>query len=136
MPKEEALIELAERCEKATGPDRELDQELFDLLWPLRSLNGLTWREGGTRGILTSDALTPRYTSSLDAAMSLVPEGWLIEKQGEYPFPDDESRPFFCRVRPRHVGKADQAIHVMDVATPALALTAAAIRSRASQVHQ
>jgi hypothetical protein len=50
-------LELAERCEKATGPDRALD-------WEIHCCNGL---EGvGAYGP------HPTYTASLDAALTLV----------------------------------------------------------------
>jgi hypothetical protein len=57
----EKLLDLASRCEKATGPDDKLDWDIaivsngFDPEYPLP------------------------YTASLDAAMTLVPEGheWL-----------------------------------------------------------
>ena len=87
------LMDLAERCEKAEGADRELDAEIwatavgrvFDATsrrwlkikraWPAN--NGgkdCFWFETassmqGTNAIL--------YTASLDAALSLVPEGLL-----------------------------------------------------------
>lgn len=59
MDKQE-LIALAERVEKLEGPDRSLD-------WSIHLRNGL---EGvGAYG------QHPHYTASIDAAMTLVPEG-------------------------------------------------------------
>ncbi len=53
-----SLSHLIERLEKATGPDRELDA----------SINLEVFSQ-----IALPDA--PQYTSSIDAAMTLVPEG-------------------------------------------------------------
>jgi hypothetical protein len=85
------LLRLAELCEKATGPDRELDA----LIWC--ALNGKRYRshnpaygradetqveftEPPKRTALVSGRGTSghakAYTASIDAAMTLVPEGW------------------------------------------------------------
>jgi hypothetical protein len=68
------MSDIIERLEKATGPDQDLDEDIFDMAWPVKSRNGLTWRERGQQ-MLTSDAITPRYTASIDAAMTLKPNG-------------------------------------------------------------
>src|SRR5688500_8077881 len=52
------LLELAECCERATGPDSELDAAIHHAV-PM--------------GVFVSD-----FTASLDAAMTLVPEGWRV----------------------------------------------------------
>ncbi len=56
------LLELAERCEAATGPSYVLDLEIAEVIAPTE----LAWQ--------------PPYTASLDAAMMLVPDhdGWII----------------------------------------------------------
>jgi hypothetical protein len=70
---EEGLLELADRCEAATGPDRALDREIARtvLYWTKREI------ETEANSIL-------QFTASLDAAMTLVPEGyhpsWLLRK--------------------------------------------------------
>lgn len=62
------LERLAERCERASGPDRELGADI---------LRALGWTQDG-HNAYTPDgdrALSiPDYTASLDAAMTLVPE--------------------------------------------------------------
>lgn len=58
--KAQALLALAERAEAATGPDRNLDADIM--------------RAIGLAGLKADYAPHP-YTASLDAAMSLVPEG-------------------------------------------------------------
>jgi hypothetical protein len=61
-----ALIELAERCEKATGPDRTLEQDICDTVHGPDYMPNV-FQQDGSR--------IPRFTASLDAAMTLVPEG-------------------------------------------------------------
>lgn len=57
------LLELVERCEKATGPDREIDTTIFfDVL--------AQYGRGNPK--------VPRFTASLDAAKTLAPEGLTI----------------------------------------------------------
>ena len=62
------LRELAERCEAATGPDRELDLRIEAAINP--EYAGLD--EEHAR-FLTRYGGHPSYTASLDAAMTLVP---------------------------------------------------------------
>jgi hypothetical protein len=56
------LLALAERCEQAAGPDRELDFVIAA---------GIGWPDSPN-----SHQNARRYTESLDAAVTLVPEGW------------------------------------------------------------
>lgn len=134
-----ALLELAARCEAATGADREMDAAIavslnigargllpddHEYLARVRKDDGCApgtyWfvcRSG--RSLRTAEA----YTASLDAAMSLVPEGhdWSLHVDngealaGCEPASDDG-----CWCADRHA------------ATPALALCAAALRARAT----
>jgi hypothetical protein len=83
------LTELAERCEKALVPDRELDAEIYNAAPEAnRKAERLPMEKWGDRfddGWRTMWAdredkypeKLKRYTASLDAAMTLVPEGWL-----------------------------------------------------------
>lgn len=57
------LLLLAEKVEGLEGPDREVDCEILAAV--ARTDNGPVFA-------------APAYTASLDAAMSLVPEGWRI----------------------------------------------------------
>jgi hypothetical protein len=64
------LLALAERCEQAAGPDRELDFAIAA---------GLGWPDGRySPPILPFERVRPprHYTDSLDTAAALVPEGW------------------------------------------------------------
>lgn len=99
------LLALAERCEQAAGPDRELDFAIAA---------GVGWPDSPN---LHQHAR--RYTESLDAAVTLVPEGW---------------RWFVDSVGFAHVYK-DSIVGASDIkagAKPALALCAAALRARAA----
>lgn len=75
------LLELAERCEAAAGPDRELDQDIaLALGWspipnPTKA-GGLVGRWTQPDGTMSGMEGPPQWTASLDAALSLVPEGF------------------------------------------------------------
>jgi len=74
-----ALLELAERVEKAGGPDRELDGAIcLALGWTLQKMKGDSrpyYRKPGEAAYyMRSEPLA--FTSSFDSAMTLVPEGW------------------------------------------------------------
>lgn len=108
----ETLMGLAERCEQAAGPDRELDRESC-----LAARNG-RW---------ISPTAVPAYTASLDAAMSLVPEGWRwcvdVSARGDHTaFVENRA--------------GNWATPYCLAATPALALTAASLRAIASTKGQ
>jgi hypothetical protein len=110
-----ALLQLAERCEKAAGPDRKLDVAIYKAIPEL---------------LLE----VPAYTASLDAAMQLVPEDfrwWFscgnIRPTGEPP----EVQQAFAKVWQSTTAEHD--LWRGDGATtPALALCAAALRARAA----
>ena len=143
----ETLLALADRAEKATGPDRELDELISaavegavrevqqDGRTAYHSLDGGTW--------VHIRVPQPGYTASLDAAMSLVPEGWRwVLRQATA---DECNGAFFCRLESGDFksitwGKGGEyitdVISGVDVfcwsATPALALVAAALRAHAT----
>jgi hypothetical protein len=132
------LLELAERCEKAEGRDRVLDGDIADALdlapgWAGERLSGLnqaTWSTGRDYW----DA--PAFTRSLDAALTLVPEGLEWELLAYDAKRDPRFGRFQARIMlltytedPEELGP--QAI--ANGTAPALALTAAALRARAAQ---
>lgn len=155
------LLELAERCEAATGPDRELDAAIWC------ALNGLEYPEPpyfqelphnrfhpelgafeqGTRAGIMLQSYKDNaaiYTASLDAAMTLVPEGWrwiMREARPDKANPGEQG--FFARLETADFesvtwGKGSDwltdIVAGQDVfcwaATPALALCAAALKAR------
>ncbi len=109
------LLELADRVEALSGPDREVDCLIADaVLGPVR--------KPYVRGHCE------KYTASLDAAMSLVPDGctWGLttsQRQGTLAevYREDANGLTYGR---QPSGRA---------ALPAPALCAAALRARASQ---
>ena len=120
--KTDPLLELAERCEAATeasdsnaGPIRALEIEIHDTLFGKDSYN---CGGDGQRGI-------PRYLRSLDAAMSLVPEGLtiLVDQQRDCWI----VRLWSDNITPVAKGRG---------ATEALARIAAALRARASMTSE
>lgn len=132
-------LTLADRCEKATGPDRRLDVEIavaVDWRWDdwepdeataraMAEKHGIDWLAGRAKeGISSMWRHMPRYTASLDAAMTLVPDGWtaweLRSRRRMTAFVAEISRE--C--------DDDEEAKQGHAATPALALCAAALRAR------
>lgn len=119
------LLELAERCEQAEGPDRELDALIHCAHDPGYRI--VRWATiafvSGNGGHATNPI---NYSGSLDAAMTLVPEGW----NGNLGFIPTRPRYWVELARPEHdpllVGKySGRSNH-----SAALALCAAAFRAR------
>lgn len=128
------LLALADRAEWAEGADRELDAEIAvavyggEIVWktanyimdpyPARRYPSAAHVGGYCNGHI------PAFTTSLDAALSLVPEGW------------------GWQMRRSHHGKRAVCYlwngcgvwsPTVVAATPALALVAAALRARAAE---
>ena len=127
-----ALLDLAKRCEEATGPDRELDGQIWiaclaDAASRKAYIDGLavSQSEADWRLDYMMGGFCP--TSSLDAAMTLVPEGmgWFVSTTG----PEDDERPYALVGNPHTETDTSKGA---SAATPALALTAAALRARAA----
>jgi len=112
------LLALAERAEQAEGADRELDVEIHLLIG--RPVGTQVDDDGCEYQALAS---IPEYSASLDAALSLVPDGqdWCLS-QGD---------------REQAIASMSPTNSFADVcvtaATPALALVAAALRARAEE---
>ena len=133
----ETLLALADRAEKATGPDRELDAASKEAFGHIRDY-AADW---GPRG--KDRPVAKPYTASLDAAMSLRPEGWRwVLRQATA---DECKGAFFCRLESGDFksitwGKGGEyitdVISGVDVfcwaATPALALCGASLRAHAT----
>jgi hypothetical protein len=128
------LIALADRVEALTGVCRETDAEIAvkALGWVTRPPRyegdyvayGYMHAEGflmfpGNGG---GDSMVRRYTASIDAAMSLVPDGATFQVTRRVPGEG-------C------CADIDMEWHA-NAATPSLALTAAALRARAAILEQ
>ena len=116
-PKPDVLLELAERCEAATGPDLKLERDIRKALGLYHSVS----------------AAKCRFTRSLDAAMTLVPEGvsFAVGKGIETELGGSATDYAWCGSKAvPHEGPYAWA------ATPALALCAAALRARAKGVSR
>jgi len=78
------LLELAKRCEAATGPDRELDAEIARALghkikpqtsnYTMEMFYAIEWQAPHPYAGMKEPC--PAWTASLDAALTLVPKGW------------------------------------------------------------
>ena len=118
------LMDLAERCEQASGPDRELDARIYILT------------TGGSAADADYAATDPdvtckplRYTASLDAALTLVPEGWAWAVYGGAR--EEIVATAYCVPNGGRLPWPDWVTDIC-AATPALALCAAALRALAS----
>lgn len=104
------LVELAEACEAAKGPDRELDYAI--------------WLEAGETPLTTNS--DPPYTASLDAAMTLVPEGWRTSDFTQWENAEGAWSVMLLRTGFKHQAKD------ADAKTGPLAIVAAALRARSA----
>jgi len=129
------LADLIARVERADAPDRELDRDIAEEIgWVMafdeRPNDGgslVLPREATLRFLASQERkgriIAPAYTASLDAALSLVPEGWGREFWHE---PGDKAIAHTwppTRRAPRDTCSGF-------AATPALALCAAALKAR------
>ena len=102
------LLALAERVEAATGADRELDAAILAACWDCRG---------------KPTDLGPRYTASLDAAMSLVPSGLILRNYQSSRFVPHSCEVALSWAHGGWLGNSDHSF--------ALALTAACLRALA-----
>jgi hypothetical protein len=123
--------ELIARLEAATGPDRELDAEIFDLVGaPLpKAAFGYDLKlqpdpdAAGSYVMPVGEMMVryeaPAYTASIDAALTLVSElaDWRVGRDGEVWLEDDEGFEWF-----------------VNAPTPAIAICIAGLKAR-SQNH-
>jgi hypothetical protein len=110
--------ELALRCEKAEKPSDELDCAIYQAVTGKDGMVRMQGRKGVSKDV-------PAYTGSLDAAMTLVPEGCVFNVMTDFELPGRAR--VWGSVSPGQTGdRGWQA----DAATPALSLLAAALRSR------
>lgn len=136
------LIELAERCEKSIGPDRDLDalimatlfrrenrligtrEEMDDGSW--RHIKTCVWVDPATDEWVSTAAR--EFTSSIDAAMTLVPQGFAVELSEAW---GPGRKDWTATMKRRSIDGAGTWPKA-NSDKPALALCAAAMRARAS----
>lgn len=114
--------ELIAALEKADGPSVELDKRVFALV------NGREWCQPLFEIHELSEPL-PEFTSSIDAALPLVPGGFLWGV-GTIRFGDDQGRRAYaanCR-REGYIGPETPIVGALGE-TPAIALCIAALRA-------
>lgn len=125
-----ALLALADRCEAATGPDRELDRDIFEL-----TVVGQGRLANDEKDILATEARygagwlkhIELFTVSIDAAMTLVPNEWFVELCRDRHFECQWSAVLHPPIASRFT-----AVEGYGSLTPALTLCAAALRARAA----
>lgn len=111
---------LIERIEKSEGADRELDHAIYEALGkPV-----VRMASASTHG---TDLVNwaPFYSASLDAAVTLVPEGWSFEVRSSGTGDPGQASVWNPMRAPGH-----EEYRVSNFATPALALCAAALKAR------
>ena len=79
------LLVLADRVEKLTGPDRDLEAEIWLACTPGATRNKWSYVHKATGRECTVDETrdatgrfitVPSFTASIEAALTLLPEGW------------------------------------------------------------
>lgn len=125
----EELDALAERVEKLTGADREVDRHVHWVgLMRYRHLEGDNFLNPET-GLASCFKVggSPKYTSSIDTAMTLVPDGWHTIAYSE----NNTVEIYDAQIRPRR-GFRTRAQSV----SLAAAITAACLRAQASIIRE
>ncbi len=125
------LVGLAERVEALAGPQFTIEHEIYKAVFPhnyQRRLNALKAGPMGPRlsaGDYDGYIVPPAFTSDLSTALSmLVPKGWDV-------CIETVSGKHFASVNPL-VALDARIMGPIEAATPALALTAAALRALAA----
>lgn len=111
------MDDLIARLEKATGPDRDLDHAIDTAL-----LGEWTY-------------YAPEYTASIDAALTLVPNGyrWLVRKHdGSKTWAGGKGAKSFANV---YADEHESPMYEAWTQTPALALCIAALKARQAMAN-
>jgi len=92
--------ELIAALEAADGPSRELDAQIAMLVLPGKDwLPSPPYEPGVWANPNGSATSCVRYTASVDAALTLVPEGWHVSNLGEhYDWPLRKNGPWWCSI--------------------------------------
>lgn len=127
------LEALAARVEALTGPDREVDAEIAvaskAVPYDMEPAFGAGW----WRGIYDNRHWqAPEYTASIDAAMTLVPEGW---EAAIYSAPVGSDLNANVQIETEQMRQRPDFYPLESIAkSPALALCAAALRAKAASL--
>jgi len=123
------ILELANRVEALQGFCRELDDEIATAIYEdprWTCIEGLSYEAGGMWMFRYPDGSVGsslRFTGSVDAALTLIPEGWVTEEATQ----DYNGAEWHWCIYPEFNHTLRQ---WGEARTPALALTAATIRAR------
>lgn len=149
------IEELISRLEKAPGANFALDCAIFETTglpdeWFGSRVEAWFGHGSGVYGCNTADGKrhldclrAPNYTSSIDAALTLIKDGWFysIVKEHQDFLPADETKLFSAEVRAPVVWGQDPETKMPDpfietytgeAHNPAIALCIAALKSRAA----
>ena len=115
-----------------TGPDFNVDKEIYKALFADEYAARVEKLKSGPMGprltVYDYDGYiaVPAYTASIDAAMTLVPEGWTVAHITQN---DDKS--WFAELREGFLTSYNRvATSPINTATPAIALCIAALKAR------
>lgn len=129
----EELIALAERVEALTGPCHETDKAILAAL-------GYTWRGSAYWAADNSHQWrgTTFFTKWLDAALTLVPEGWWWTTGNCSVSADASMGPDVAHCPKEMLLAFDEGLHhdLPHPSTPAISLTALALRARAAIIER
>lgn len=127
--------ELIAKLEAATGPERELDAAIYWAQFgktsrPVADAESETpfsdfYKRSEANGMPPFDMAVPRYTASIEAAMSLVPEGYLPDVASSR----HEGNPFYLVSLWRPMDRENPTIGHSNLA---IALTIAALKARSA----
>jgi hypothetical protein len=129
------MNDLIKRLETVTGPDRALDGEIWREVngWPIEAgfeFGSGIWHRQDPKDLCAYEA-PPLFTSSIDDAMTLVPEGWLWTV-ATYWCDGSAKPPYFADCAPSALRDgSDVEVSQAWAAIPALALCIAALKARA-----
>lgn len=128
------LNAIIEKLERAEGPSRELDSAIHYEVrrepdMEGRQIVGGSWRPdyGDSWGIWYE---APPYTRSIDAALTLVPEGWQWTVSGRGTLPKTLSNQATLQRGEKPYYDSEEVD--VSAATPTLALCIAALKARAA----
>jgi hypothetical protein len=125
------IDELIARLESAAEGSRDFDYRIAQVI-------GNKWMEGVREGDSPpfaprsiADRTIPRYTTSVDAALTLVPDGWVVANISQ-----NDNRLWWTCLNRGYRTSYDATAIAGDLATPALAVCVAALRARTADRAQ